>query len=120
MEMGEPTWILAASAGVLLLVVVGGILLRFSRSSIRLRCLRLEETVRTYNNANMTIGRHVGALEAELRELRQRLAAMETTQKQPETHLPRQGGAPDDAGDDAETRLLRLIRSRLDAPRAVV
>ena len=78
---------------------------------------RLEEALRVYSGANVAMGKHVTALETELREMRQRLAAMEgaglrARLREPEPAKPR----PEEACV-AEQRLSLLITLR-SAPRS--
>jgi len=91
------------------------------RRQMRVRCTHLEESLRTYANASVAIGRQLTGLESELRELRQRLAAMEAGGTRPgKREIPRVASADSGADEDAEQRLSRLLRSRLGEPRAVV
>ncbi len=116
----ETAQLLLAGAGVVLMMVLGWGLLHRLRGQMRARCARLEESLRTYSNASVAIGRQLTGLESELRELRQRLAAMESAGARPgKREIP--CVASDSGGDeDAEQRLSRLIRSRLGEPRALV
>ena len=83
------------------------------------RCTRMEETLRAYSSANVTLGRHVTALESELRELRRRLADVEGPEARacvPEP--PYEEPAQEQVVLDGERRLAQLIRSRLAELRA--
>lgn len=103
-------------AGMLFTVLPGWAVLRYLRGRLWARYARLEDTLQVYRNANAGVGRHVTVLEAEVRELRERLAAMEGMNR-PAPATPVICTEPD---ADAEERLSRLIRSRLGEPRAVV
>ena len=109
--------LLAAPVGAVLALLVVWAGLRRVHRVLRARCAPLEEALRVYSGANVAMGKHVTALETELREMRQRLAAMEGTGlrarlREPEPLQPR----PEEASD-AEQRLSLLIRSRLDGLR---
>ena len=115
------TGLALAGAGMVLAAVLGWGALQYLRGQLRARCARLEEALRVYNNASAAIGRHVTVLEAEVHELRQRLAAMEGAGARTRLRETPCAAAPGlEPGDDAEQRLSRLIRSRLGEPRVVV
>lgn len=107
--------LLVAPLGAVLALLVAWAGLRHVRRVLRARCAPLEEALRVYSGANVAMGKHVTALETELREMRQRLAAMEGAglrarlrEPEPEPAKPR----PEEACV-AEQRLSLLIRSRL-------
>lgn len=111
--------LLAAPLGAVLALLVAWAGLRRAHRVLRARCAPLEEALRVYSGANVAMGKHVTALETELREMRQRLAAMEGTGlrarlREPEPLQPRP--RPEEASV-AEQRLSLLIRSRLDGLR---
>lgn len=108
------------SLAMLTLLLGGGVVaalayagVKYFRYLVRARCARLEDALRVYNSANASIGRHVTALEAELRDMRQRLAAIEGAGAR--TRLRDAPPAEPRLDDcvDAERRLSQLIRSRL-------
>ena len=57
----------------LAILLIGGALVLRTVRAMRQRIGRLEDALRTYNNANAAVGRHVTLLESELRGL-QRLS----------------------------------------------
>lgn len=114
---------LAVAAAVVVMAVLPWIAVHHARTRMLTRCMRLEETLHVYNNANLAIGRHLGGLESELRELRQRVARLEEQGAGQASGRPAGSSTMDsDPGpaNDAELRLSHLIRSRLARPRAVV
>ena len=75
---GSMTMLAAPLGAVLaLLIAWGGF--RHLRRVLGTRCAPLEEALRVYSSANVTMGKHLTALESELHEMRQRLAAMGVT-----------------------------------------
>jgi hypothetical protein len=83
------------------------------------RCTRMEETLRAYSSANVSLGRHVTALESELRDVRRRLADVEgadSRERVPES--PYEEPPQEQLVLDGERRLAHLIRSRLAELRA--
>lgn len=83
------------------------------------RCTRMEETLRAYSSANVTLGRHVTALESELRDVRRRLADVEGADSRARTHeSPCEEAVQEQVVLDGERRLAQLIRSRLAELRA--
>ncbi len=102
---------LAAPLGAVLALLVAWAGIRHVRRLLRARCAPLEEALRVYSGANVAMGRHVTALETELREMRQRLAAMEGAGLRARLREPAQP-QPEESGA-AEQRLSLLIRSRL-------
>lgn len=106
---------LAAPLGAVLALLVAWAGIRHVRRLLRARCAPLEEALRVYSGANVAMGRHVTALETELREMRQRLAAMEGAGLRARLREPAQPQSqpqPEESGV-AEQRLSLLIRSRL-------
>ena len=85
----------------------------YFRYLVRVRCARLEDALRVYNSANASLGRHVTAMEAELRELRQRLAAIEGAGVRARLRDAPPAAPRVDECMDAERRLSQLIRQRL-------
>ena len=97
------------------LLIAGALALRATRA-MRQRIGRLEDALRTYNNANAAVGRHVTLLESELRGLQR--SRSDTPIEVPvlrqvaelEAVAPAQCSA-------AERRLAELLRSRLGSQR---
>ncbi|MCB1631611.1 MAG: hypothetical protein H7A12_06130 [Pseudomonadales bacterium] len=117
----ETAQLLLVAAGIVLAAVSGWGWVHSLRRQMRARCTRLEEALRTYTNASVVIGRQLTGLESELRELRQRLAAVEGSGTRPgKRETPCVTAADVGVDEDAEQRLSRLLRSRLGEPRAVV
>lgn len=100
----------------LAITLVGGALVLHTVRAMRLRIGRLEDALRTYNNANAAVGRHVTTLESELRGLQR--SRSETPVEVPvlrqvaefEAEAPAQCSV-------AERRLAELLRSRLGSQR---
>ena len=63
---------------VLATVLIGGVLVLRTVRPMRQRIDRLEDALRTYNNANVAVGRHVILLESELRGLQRSRSEIET------------------------------------------
>jgi hypothetical protein len=106
---------LAAPLGAVLALLVAWAGIHHVRRLLRARCASLEEALRVYSGANVAMGRHVTALETELREMRQRLAAMEGAGLRARLREPAQ--PQQEESSVAEQRLSLLIRSRLDGLR---
>ena len=98
-------------AALALLIAWGGI--RHLRRVLRARCAPLEEALRVYSSANVAMGKHLTALESELREMRQRLAAMEGARVRARLREPAPVVPLAEETSLGEQRLSRLIRSRL-------
>ena len=109
--------LLAAPLGAVLALLVAWAGLRHVRRLLRARCAPLEEALRVYSGANVAMGKHVTALETELREMRQRLAAMEGTGLRARLREPAPLQPRPEEASVAEQRLSLLIRSRLDGLR---
>jgi hypothetical protein len=105
--------LLAASVGAALAAGIVYAAIRYFRYLVRVRCAHLEEALRIYSNASAAVGRHVTALEIELQEMRQRLAAMEGAGLREHLREPAAAQARQQDVSVAEQRLSRLIRSRL-------
>jgi len=105
---------LAASLGAVLALLVAWGGMRQLRRLLRARCAPLEEALRVYSSASVAMGQHVTALETELREVRQRLAAVEGAGQRvrPREAVPVQPQGVEESSV-AEQRLSLLIRSRL-------
>ena len=104
---------LAAALGAVLALLVAWAGIRQVRRLLRARCAALEETLRAYSGANVAMGKHVTALETELREMRQRLAAMEGAGLRARLREPEPAQPQPEESSVAEQRLSLLIRSRL-------
>ena len=109
---GSMTMLATALGAVLALVMAwGGI--RHVRRLLRARCAPLEEALRVYSSTNVAMGKHLTALETELREMRQRVAAMEGGGLRARLREPAPVEAQPEESSVAEQRLSLLIRSRL-------
>ena len=105
--------LLAVTVGAALAAAIVYASIRYSRHLVRVHCARLEEALRIYSNASAAVGRHVTALEIELQEMRQRLAAMEGAGLRERLRESPAAQARQQDVSAAEQRLSRLIRSRL-------
>jgi hypothetical protein len=103
----------AASLGAVLALLLAWAGMRHVRRLLRARCAPLEEALRVYNSANVVMGKHVTALETDLCELRQRLAAIEGAGLRARLREPAPAEARPEESSVAEQRLSMLIRSRL-------
>ncbi len=102
----------------LAILLIGGTLVLRTVRAMRQRIGRLEDALRTYNNANAAVGRHVTLLESELRGLPR---SRSETPIEVEVPVLRQVAqievvAPAQCSV-AERRLAELLRSRLGSQR---
>lgn len=105
-------------AGALVVVTLPLLLMYLQARAWRRRFVCLEEALRTYNNANAAVGRHVTALETELRAVRGS-PVVPTPEQRPTASV---AASPDlarvqesPAFGAAEQRLANLIRTRQSA-----
>jgi hypothetical protein len=109
---GSMTMLAALLGAVLaLLIAWGGF--RHLRRVLRTRCAPLEEALRVYSSANVAMGRHLTALESELHQMRQRLAAMEGAGVRARLREPAPVAPLAEETSLGEQRLSQLIRSRI-------
>ncbi len=113
---GSMTMLAAPLGAVLaLLIAWGGF--RHLRRVLGTRCAPLEEALRVYSSANITMGKHLTALESELQEMRQRLAAIEGAGVRARLREPAPVALPTEQASLGEQRLSQLIRSRIGGMR---
>lgn len=102
----------------LAVLLSAGVLVFRTVQATRQRIGRLEDALRTYNNANAAVGRHVTLLESELRGLQQRMIRPEPAPEVPVLRQVAEFEAPASAESCvAERRLAELLRSRLGSQR---
>lgn len=112
-----------------LLTGLGGIcalaaVVMITRQWLRHRFALIEDSVRTYNTANVSIGQHVTALENEVQELRKRLQRIESATAAPArgaVQPPRQRvparAAVNEEFTEAELRLAQRLKAGLGSLR---